>query len=202
MFSNTKPCPASPSRRALLRPSPTNTSLMSDEGGHGWEGCSMCCGLCRCCTCLRLGFLTSPTGIFKMGEVVTSFTSQMLLLKYGVNYGPDLGLGYYLMMTTSSSSILSSLVLLLCYLFSTSAYNRIRPSLFEVVFNLVSCCFYLGASTCLATAVVRQLYYYYHTVPNFSAYPALTAVYILGYTTGILHGVDSLMAFRMMRKQG
>ena len=36
------------------------------EDGDGFE----CCGFCRVCTCLRWGFLTTPTGVVKSIELV------------------------------------------------------------------------------------------------------------------------------------
>lgn len=48
----------------------------------------------------------------------------------------------------------------------------------EVLFNLLCCALYIAASTLLLTSVFTELYYLYHTVSAFSAYPALTAVYV------------------------
>jgi hypothetical protein len=44
-----------------------------------------------------------------------------------------------------------------------------------------------------------QLLYYYHTIPGFSLYPALTAAYVLGYCAGGVHGIDCLLALKAMR---
>jgi hypothetical protein len=48
----------------------------------------------------------------------------------------------------------------------------------EVYFTGISCGLYIGASTFLGTSVYNHLYYYYHTIPGFNAYPALSAVYV------------------------
>jgi hypothetical protein len=47
-----------------------------------------------------------------------------------------------------------------------------------VTFNFVACVLYLAASTFLATSVQMNLYYFYKTIPGFSAYPAMTATYV------------------------
>eukprot|EP00091_Calanus_sinicus_P000493 TRINITY_DN10413_c0_g1_i1.p1 TRINITY_DN10413_c0_g1~~TRINITY_DN10413_c0_g1_i1.p1 ORF type:complete len:160 (-),score=21.21 TRINITY_DN10413_c0_g1_i1:250-663(-) len=134
-----------------------------------------------------------------MVEFIFGVVCQLLLLKYGMEKADKLGIGYSVFLTVNSGSVLTTGILLLCYVTSTPTYNRVRPSLFEVLFTAVSCGLYIGASTFLAASVYQHLYYYYHTIPGFSAYPALTAVYVLGYAAGILHGVDSVMALKFMR---
>ena len=37
-----------------------------EDGEDGFE----CCGFCRVCTCLRWGFLATPTGVIKGIELV------------------------------------------------------------------------------------------------------------------------------------
>ena len=109
-------------------------------------------------------------------------------------YADKLGVGYALFLTANSGSVLTTGILLLCYVTSTPTYNRVRPSLFvsislcstlciynflqEVMFTAVCCFLYILSSTFLAASVYTHLYYYYHTMPGFSAYPALTAVYV------------------------
>ena len=39
-------------------------------GGGGGEDGFECCGFCRVCTCLRWGFLATPTGVIKGIELV------------------------------------------------------------------------------------------------------------------------------------
>lgn len=116
-----------------------------------------------------------------------------------MKYGKDLGAGYFVFLTTTSACLLTTSVLLFCYITSVTTYQRVRPSLFEVAFNVVACVLYTGASAFLATAVQMHLFYFYKTIPGFSAYPAMTATYCLGFLVGIVHGVDAGMAFKYMR---
>jgi len=97
--------------------------------------------------------------------------------------------------------MMASFVFLLCYTVSTATYYRVRPSLFEVLFNLLCCALYIAASTLLLTSVFTELYYLYHTVSAFSAYPALTAVYVMGFAAGVLHLIDAILAFIFWRQQ-
>lgn len=157
------------------------------------------CGFCRVCTCMHEGFLSTPTAGVKIVEFVFGLICQLLLFNYGTKYGKDLGAGYFVFLTTTSACLLTTSVLLFCYIVSSQTYNRVRPSLFEVVFNYVSCALYITGSTFLATSVHFNLYYFYKTIPGFSAYPAMTAVYVLGYIVGIVHGVDASMAVKFMR---
>jgi len=147
------------------------------------------------------GFLKTPTAAVKILEVLIGLVCQVLLLQYGMKYGKDLGAGYSVFLTCSSACLLTTSVLLFCYMMSAKTYARVRPSLFEVVFNYVSCGLYLAASTLLAAKVHFHLYYYYNTIAGFSAYPAMTAVYVLGYIVGVLHGIDASMALKFMRTQ-
>eukprot|EP00088_Acartia_fossae_P071215 TRINITY_DN9733_c0_g1_i3.p1 TRINITY_DN9733_c0_g1~~TRINITY_DN9733_c0_g1_i3.p1 ORF type:complete len:234 (-),score=26.70 TRINITY_DN9733_c0_g1_i3:379-1014(-) len=167
----------------------------SGQQQAGWD----LCGMCRVCTCLHAGFLRTPTAAVKIIEFLIGLTCQFLLLKYGMKYGSDLGAGYSVYLTCCSACLLTSTVLLFCYIVSPNTYNRVRPSLFEVVFNAVACGLYLAASTFLATAVHFHLYYFYKTIAGFSAYPAMTGVYVMGYIVGIVHGIDSAMALKFMR---
>lgn len=116
-----------------------------------------------------------------------------------IRYGEELGPGYSIFLTTTSACLLTTSVLLFCYITSVNTYQRVRPSLFEVVFNAVGCGLYIAASTFLATAVQQHLYFYYKTRPGFSAYPAMTATYVLGYVVGIVHGIDAALALKFMR---
>ena len=58
----------------------TGVPVNSDEAG-----CSFC-GICRCCTCVSLGFLSTPTGLVKIIELLFGVVSQFLLLRYGMEY--------------------------------------------------------------------------------------------------------------------
>ena len=94
----------------------------------------------------------------------------------------------------------------------------------EVLLNLLCCGLYIAASTLLLTSVFTELYYLYHTVigtiqavlyctvmycavmyyictAGFTAYPALTAVYVLGFAAGGLHLLDAVLAFVFWRRQ-
>jgi len=156
-----------------------------------------CCGCCGCGDT----FLTSPTGFTKLGELAIAVVCQFLMLHYGVEYSDRLGIGYQIFLTCNSGAMMASFVFLLCYTVSTATYYRVRPSLFEVLFNLLCCALYIAASTLLLTSVFTELYYLYHTVSAFSAYPALTAVYVMGFAAGVLHLVDSILAFIFWRQQ-
>jgi hypothetical protein len=136
----------------------------------------------------------------KLGEVALGLITHLLLLNYGMEKeAQDLGLGLSLSLSTSSTGLATSFIMLLSYTLSAATYDRVRPSLFEVLFNTIVCGVYIAASSLLAMQVYMQLLYYYRVIPGFSIYPALTAAYVLGYAAGILHGIDALMALRFMR---
>jgi len=189
-----------PMRQVYIAPASGRSGYLSPASGaeRGQAGFDLC-GVCRVCTCLHTGFLKTPTAVVKMIEVLIGLICQFLLLKYGMKYGSDLGAGYSVYLTCCSACLLTSTVLLFCYIVSPQTYNKVRPSLFEVVFNAVSCGLYLAASTFLATAVHFHLYYFYQTIPGFNAYPAMTGVYVMGYIVGIVHGIDAAMALKFMR---
>ena len=71
----------------------------------------------------------------------------------------------------------------------------------EVIYNAAACCLFLGSSSALANSVLRHLLYHYRTIPGFAAYPAMTAVYVIGYVLAALHGIDGGMALNHMRRQ-
>jgi len=172
-----------------------STSTNSQSGGV-----TCCWGLCTFCACGRVSVLYSATGLVKLGEVALGLIAHLLLLNYGFEKeAQDLGLGLSLSLSTSSTGLATAFILLLSYILSGATYDRVRPSLFEVLFNLIVCAVYLAASSLLATSVYMQLLYYYRVLPGFSVYPALTAAYVLGYAAGVLHGIDALMALRFMR---
>merc|ERR1719245_295995 len=116
-------------------------------------------------------------------------------------YSERLGIGYQIFLNCSAGALMSTFCLLLCYTVSTATYYRIRPSLFEILLNLLCCGLYLAASTLLMTEVFTELYYLYHTVIGFSAYPALTGVYVMGFAAGIVHFIDAILAFVFWRQQ-
>ena len=71
----------------------------------------------------------------------------------------------------------------------------------EILLNLVCCALYLTASSLLMTEVFTELYYLYHTVIGFTAYPALTGVYVMGFAAGVVHFIDAILAFVFWRQQ-
>ena len=70
-----------------------------------------------------------------------------------------------------------------------------------MIYNAATCCLFLGSSSALANSVLRHLLYHYRTIPGFAAYPAMTAVYVIGYVLAALHGIDGGMALNHMRRQ-
>ena len=45
--------------------------VVNNNGGSGDSNGFGCCGVCRVCTCLRWGFVATPTGIVKAVEAVS-----------------------------------------------------------------------------------------------------------------------------------
>ncbi|XP_023319612.1 protein singles bar [Eurytemora carolleeae] len=197
VFGGSKTSRPTTTRQVYITPSNGGNGYLS-SAGRAEAGFSIC-GFCRVCTCLHSGFLKTPTGAVKLLEFLFGLVCQFLMFQYGMKYGPDLGPSYSIFLTTTSASLLTTCVLIFCYATSETTYLRVRPSLFEVAFSYVSCGLYIGASTYLATSVHNNLFYFYKTIPGFSAYPAMTAVYVLGYIVGIIHGVDGSMALKFMR---
>jgi len=175
------------------------------RGSSAPTGGISCCSCLTCCTCLHLSFIKSPTGVLKLGQALIALVSQMLLFKYGFKstpaVGDQLGLSYMFMVTACSSTLVTASALLLCYVLSSTAFDKVHGSLFEVIYNAAACVLFLGSSSALANSVLRHLLYHYRTIPGFSAYPAMTAVYVMGYVLAALHGIDGGMALNHMRKQ-
>jgi len=194
--------PTTTVRQIYIAPPSSRSGMFTSQAPDPEAGFNIC-GVCRVCTCMHNGFIKTPTGIIKTLEVVIGFVCLFLLFKYeyGLKYARDLGMGYSVIVTAASACALTSAVLLFCYMMSASTYARVRPSLFEVAFNYVCCGLYIGASTLLATQVHFELYHSYLKIAGFSAYPAMTAVYVLGYVVGVLHGIDGSMALKFMRTQ-
>merc|ERR1711890_219655 len=59
----------------------------------------------------------------------------------------DLGLGFSLTVSTSASGLITSTILLICYLVSVTTYQRVRSSLFELLFNACLGSTYIAASS-------------------------------------------------------
>ena len=154
---------------------------------------------CSCCGC-RDSFLTSPSGLIKLGELLLAAICQFLLLHYGVEYSDRLGAGYQIFLTCNSGVLITSFVYILCYTVSNVTYNTVRPSLVEILQNVMFAVLYISSSVMLVTSVITELYYLYHTVSGFSAYPSLTAVYMMGFLGSILHLIDAGLAFVFWRK--
>lgn len=164
----------------------------------GSGGINICC--CRICTCVNLEFLTTKNGIFKLCEVILGSLCQTMLIRFGLPYADDIGQAFISFLTTVASCLTTSTILLLCYMVSSKSFQLIRQSLFvifwnfplcvrfvrisisyflqEVVFNAVSCFFYLSASSYMGFAVNVWLYPRFAIQSGYIAYPAMTAVYV------------------------
>jgi len=118
---------------------------------------------------------------------------QYLILHYGLKYSEKLGIGFKMFQICSSGSMIASFSLLLSYLVSKTAYNKIRSSFLEVLLNLLCAALYITASAFLSFSVFDELIYEYET-EKIPAYPAMKSVYIMGFIAGIIHLVDAIMA--------
>ncbi|XP_040572208.1 protein singles bar [Lepeophtheirus salmonis] len=181
------------------------TIYMSPEGRRtgrspGERGFKCCFGICRIGTCNSKDFFGNPSGIIKIFEVAIALVCQFLLLKYGVKYAEGLGFSYHLILSVTSASFLTNTVLTIIYATSHPSKIHIKSSIFELVFNFVLCSLYLGISPLFAKNVHSHLFYYFNTIPNFTAYPTLTASYILGFIAGVIHGIDGFLSLRDYRK--
>ena len=155
---------------------------------------------CNSCGCGD-SFPTSPSGFIKLGELILAVVCQFLLLHYGVEYLDRLSVGFLIFLTCNSGVLITSFVYIICYTVSTSTYNTVRSSLVEMLQNVLFAVLYISSSVMLVTSVITELYYLYHTVTGFSAYPALTAVYLMGFLAFILQIIDAILAFALWRKQ-
>ncbi|XP_035436981.1 protein singles bar [Spodoptera frugiperda] len=160
-------------------------------GGAGEKGIKCCC--CRCCGCLNLGYLTSHHGIIKLAEAMLGGLCQSLLVKYGMGEA-SMGPAFHGFLTTASACVLTTALLISCYVLSSHSQQLIRQSIFECLFNAVSCFLYLSASSYMG--VVVNVYPQYALVTINAAYPAMTAVYYIGIVVGILHGVDAYLSYK------
>ncbi|KAG4067943.1 hypothetical protein HA402_010629 [Bradysia odoriphaga] len=168
---------------------------ISSNTGSG--GINICC--CRICTCVNLEFLTTKNGLFKLSEVILGSLCQTLLIRFGLPYANDIGQAFISFLTTVASCLTTASILLLCYVVSSKSFQLIRQSLFEVVFNAVSCFFYLSASSYMGFAVNVWLYPRFVIQSGYMAYPAMMAAYYVGGLVGIIHGVDAYWAYRYFR---
>ncbi|XP_001606694.2 protein singles bar [Nasonia vitripennis] len=172
---------------------------MANTNSHGQGGIDCC--FCRCCTCIHLEYLRTVPGIIKLLETVISGFIQSLLINYGLRYSATIGSAFEGALTTSSACFLTSAVLLACYVISEKSYRLIRASLFEMMFNSLSCFLYLSSTAYLAFATKMFLWPMYVITPGFDVYPAMTAAYMLSGVVGILHGTDAYFSLQHYRSQ-
>lgn len=150
------------------------------------------CG-CTICPCISLGFLKTYAGWLKIIELILCAICQSLVLEYGVGYADVIGSSVNTFLTTSSACLLLILLLIFSYLISANSFNLIRASVLEVLFNSVACALYLLSSAHLSWGVQTYLAEIYRKEIAFTAYPAMTACYVLGFVVGIVHGIDAFL---------
>ncbi|RVE43454.1 hypothetical protein evm_011905 [Chilo suppressalis] len=151
-------------------------------GSGGEKGIKCCC--CRCCECLNLGYLTSQHGLIKLAQAMLGGLCQSLLVKYGMSEAGSMAGAFHSFLTTASACLLTTSLLITCYVLSSNTQQLIRQSIFECLFNAVACFLYLSASSYMCAMVNVFLYPKYALVSMYSAYPAMTAVYV-----GIFHTI-------------
>merc|ERR1712107_222813 len=120
------------------------------------------------------------TNIVKLLQSGLGAVCQYLAIEFGVEFAERLGLGYQLFLS---------------YSVSRNTYERVRPTMFEMLLNLLCCALYIASSVMLMTTVFTEFYYTYMTEVAFNTYPALTAVYVLGFVAGALHFIDAVLVF-------
>lgn len=166
---------------------------MVSNDTHGAGGIQCC--FCRCCTCIHLEFFKTLPGVLKVCETVISGFIQSLLINYGLRHSSTIGNAFEGALTTSSACFFTSTVLLACYFLSEKSYRLIRASLFEVIFNSLSCFFYLSSASFLAVSTKMFLMAQYYVMPGFEVYPAMTAAYMLSGVVGLIHGADAYFSY-------
>ncbi|XP_055371439.1 protein singles bar [Condylostylus longicornis] len=163
-------------------------------------GINICC--CRVCTCINFSFIVSKIGIIKGAEVLLAAMCETLLIRYGIPYASSIGQALTSFLTATACCFTTSSILLFCYCFSEKSYNLIRQSFFEILFNGIACFLYLSASSYMGFATVVYLHPQFLITPGFMAYPAMTAVYYMGYVAALAHGVDCFFALKFFRRHG
>lgn len=145
---------------------------------------------------------------------------QSLLVEYGLSEAGTMGPAFHGFLTTVAACVLTTFILLISYVFSPKSQNLIRQSSFvsidykhrlflnrfyaytyvfflllkEFLFSACSCFLYLSAAAGMAAIVHIRLYPYYVIKTMYSAYPAMTAVYVsifrfyLYYITVLIKG--------------
>uniref|UniRef100_A0A8D8XFI5 Uncharacterized protein n=1 Tax=Cacopsylla melanoneura TaxID=428564 RepID=A0A8D8XFI5_9HEMI len=101
-------------------------------------------------------------------------------------------MSYESFLTAVTSSLTTTTLLTVTYVLSRSSYGLIRSSIFEIIFNLVACNWFLCSSFFLSFAVHTFLYPFYLITPFYTVYPAMTATYILGTVLGLTHDLFTL----------
>ncbi|XP_031625473.1 protein singles bar [Contarinia nasturtii] len=168
-------------------------NIMEDGGG----GIKICC--CRLFTCVNLNFLSTNHGLMKISEVILGSCCQTLLVRFGLESAADIGQAFNTFLTTVSSCLLTSSLLLFCYLISTRTFNLVRQSLFEIFYNLCACFMYFSASFYMGFTTSFWLYPKFELQRAYMAYPAMTAVYYIGFMLGIIHGIDCYLAYKFYK---
>jgi len=169
---------------------PRGSGLMTRSGEGGAEHSEASCPAC----CLSpTKFFRVSTHLIKLIEIGLGGVCWYLLWFFGKEYSERLGLGYDLFQLVNSGASFTATILFLCYSVSCirgRTFNTVRPSLFEVLFTLTCCGLYFASSTLLMQSVYRELHFIYNDQPEFIVYPALTAVYVLGFVAGVVNFVD------------
>jgi len=148
---------------------------------------------CPDCCLSPIKFFRISAHIVKLSEVGLGGVCWYLLWQFGIEEYEKLGLGYDLFQLVNSGASFTAAVLLLCYSVSCirgKTFLSVRPSLFEVLFTLICSALYFASSTLLMQSVYRNLHFIYHQQPEYIEYPALTAVYVLGFVLGVVNLVD------------
>ncbi|XP_055302382.1 protein singles bar [Sitodiplosis mosellana] len=160
-------------------------------------GIKICC--CRMFTCVNLNFLSTNHGLMKVSEVILSSCCQTLLVRFGMESAADIGQAFNTCLTTVSSCLMTSSLLLFCYILSTRTFNLVRQSLFEIFYNLCACFMYFSASVYMGFTVNIWLWPKFELQRAYMAYPAMTAVYYIGFILGIVHGIDCYLAYKFYK---
>ncbi|XP_058124290.1 protein singles bar-like [Anopheles ziemanni] len=183
---------------------PPGISHLNEQQNRGFR-----IGCCRVCTCINLQFFLSKNGILKCFELVLGWFCQTMLIQFGLDTAKDIGEAFLGFLTTCSTFLLTTTVLLLCYAISARTFHLIRQSIFEVVYNGLACVMYLSAASYLGFSVNIYNHIIIYLYPKFlifkntggvhSSYPAMTAVYYMGFIVGMVYGVDTFVAYRHLK---
>ena len=148
--------------------------------------------------------ITSCSNIIKTVLSLVGGVSQFLAFKFGLEFAERLGLPFQLFLTCNSGSLMCSSIMVLSNSVSKCCCinDTVKPSLFEIVFNIICCVFFIVCSAVLMKSeTYAELYFTYQTVPLFYNYPALTTLYILGFVAGALHLMDAILVLMARSRQ-